>query len=351
MDKPTGIYLVFGDDFLVEDALARLLGSLRATAGKDLAIEAVDAKEQGTDGVIAEIMSPSLFSLNKVTVVKSFDLAGRSKLTSELEKYVTAGLAPGQFLVLVPGKVDKRLKIVKAIGKQGGLIELPGLSHDGLRTWIVERFEDQGKAIASGIAEALIELKGEDSLRTVASEIDKLVTYVGGRKRVTSADTEALVGRSKTETVWQLIGHVAAREVAEGLETLGDLLEASESPIGIVYLLSREIRWLIQAKIFLAEERLRWDPDMQYGQFSKVVLPRFKAWVETNDIPPEVTFARQKPFAAYRRFQEAETFSLADLTRLLEGLLEANVQLVSTSINSRVVLERVVASLGVSPGV
>jgi DNA polymerase-3 subunit delta len=345
MGNPTGIHLVFGDSFLVEEALGRLLGSLRAGSGGDLAIETVDAKEQGTDGVIAEIMSPSLFSLNKVTVVKDFDLSSRSKLTKELEKCVAAGLAPGQSLVLVPNKVDKRLRIIKAIAKQGGLMELPGLSHDGLRKWIVERFQAEGKTISPAIAEALIELKGEDDLRAIDSEIEKIVTYAGTRKSIEQGDVEALVGRSKTEKVWQLIGLVAAKEVADGLETLGDLLEANESPIGIVYLLSREVRWLIQVRLFLADEHLKWDPSMQFQQFRRLLLPKIKAWVEANDIPAEATFIRQNPYAAYRRFQESAEFSLSGLTHLLAQLLDANVQLVSTSVKPRVVLERVVASL------
>jgi DNA polymerase-3 subunit delta len=345
MGESASIYLVFGDDFLVEDALSRLLGSLRARAGQDLAIETVDAREQGTDGVIAEIMSPSLFSLNKVTVVRNFDLGGRSRLTSELERCVTSGLAPGQFLVLVPKKTDRRLRIVKAIAKQDGLIEVPGLSAEGLRQWIIERVADENKTIASNIAEMVIELKGEDDLRAIDSELLKLITYVGARKQITEADVEALVGRSKTEKVWELIGHVAVKDVAQGLETLGDLLQASESPIGIVYLLAREIRWLIQAKLFLKEEHLAWDSAMQFGQFNKLVLPRFKSWVEASGVPPEVTFVRQKPFAAYRRFQEAAGFSIPDLNQLLEQLLDANVRLVSTSVRPRVVLERVVASL------
>lgn len=345
MGKPTSIYLVFGDSFLVEDALGRLLASLRAGSGGDLAIETVDAKEQGTDGVIAEIMSPSLFSLNKVTIVKGFELSSRSKLTRELEKCIAAGLAPGQFLVLVPNKTDKRLRIIKAVAKQGGLMELPGLSHDGLREWIVDRFRGEGKTIAPAVAEALIELKGEDDLRAVNSEVEKIVTYVASRKRIDQADVEALVGRSKTEKVWELIGLVAAREVGDSLETLGDLLEASESPIGIIYLLSREVRWLIQARLFLADQHLRWDASMQFPQFRRLLLPKIKAWVEANAIPAEATFLRQNPYAAYRRFQEAAGFSLSGLTRLLALLLDANVQLVSTSVKPRVVLERVVASL------
>ena len=124
MKKPTSIYLVFGEDgFLVEQGLGRLLAHLKSEAGEDLAIDMVDCKEAGPAGAIEEVLAPSLFSVNKVTVLKYFQLTGQSKMARELEAFVSTGLAPGQFLVLVPDKVDKRLRIVKAIDKAGGLSE------------------------------------------------------------------------------------------------------------------------------------------------------------------------------------------------------------------------------------
>jgi DNA polymerase-3 subunit delta len=348
MKAEADIFLIFGDDdFLVEEAVARTLVHLKGRAGNDLAVEVVDCKEMGTAGAIAEIQSPSLFSMNKVTVLKRFQLAGQSKLAAELDASLAQGLAPGQYLVLVPDKVDKRIRVVKAIAKQGGLVELGALSHDGLARWIKERFSDEGKTIAPGLVEALIDLKGEEDLRGVNSEIEKIVTYVGSRKKVTQEDVEALVGRSKTEKVFELIGHVASHRVGEALETLGDLLETGESPIGIVLWLAREIRSLIQVRMFLEEERLGWKGDIQFPHFRSTVLPRFRDWVTSQGIDERDTFVRQKPYAAYLRFNEAAGFEAEGLVFLLEELLRANALLVSTSIKSNVVLERFVASLSV----
>jgi DNA polymerase-3 subunit delta len=352
VSEPNDIYIIYGDDeFLVEEGLGRVLATIRSRGYDDLTVETIDCKEQGTSEVMAEIASPTLFSTNKATILKRFQLTGRGKLASELDVRTAAGLAPGQFLILLPDKVDKRLRIVKTIKKKGGLLELNALDHAGLVKWIVERFKQEGKSASTDIAESLLDLKGEEdpkgqAMRTLYSEIEKLVVYAGDAGKVTENDVDQVVGRSRTEKVFEMVEHVLMREVGSGLEALNDLLEAGESPIGIVLRLSREIRWLIQIHLFLRSDGVRWDKSMGFAAFNSSVLPAFKAWVEARDIPVDATALRQRPYAVYMKFRKGGGFGLDDLMRLLEGLLEANTQLVSTSIKPKVVLERFVTALG-----
>jgi len=194
--EPSNIYLIFGEDgYLVEQGLRRVLGVLRSRveaggdlleggAGSELEVDTVDCKDAGIAGMVAEMATPSLFSTSKATVLKHFKLEGKSKVAEELGQFLSGGVAPGQFVILLPDKVDKRLKVVKSIAKQGEMIELARLSDDGLRDWVIERFTEEGKEAARDVAEALIDLKGYD-LRTLDSEIAKAVTYVGESPRVT----------------------------------------------------------------------------------------------------------------------------------------------------------------------
>ena len=86
MEEPVGAYLIFGeDDYLVEKALEKVLSRIERHAGS-LTVETVDCRESGIGRVIEEMLSPSLFSINKVTVLKNLRLSADSKLTSEVEK-------------------------------------------------------------------------------------------------------------------------------------------------------------------------------------------------------------------------------------------------------------------------
>ena len=346
MTGPTSIYLIFGEEeYLVEQDLARVLSDIKSRGTEDLAVELVDCRESGIARAIQEIASPSLFSVNKVSVLKHFNLT-RGKLASELEGFVGTGLAPGQYLVLVPGKVDKRLKIVKFVKAAGGLVESSRPSHGETVKWVCDRFKQHGKSITTSQARTIVDLRG-DSLRGIDSEIDKIITYVGEARKITDGDIELLVGRSRTEKVFDLIRHVAEQDMSAALDTLADLLRVGESPIGIVFFLSQQLRWMIQARLFLAHAGIKWDGTMEAQAFIRAILPRFKRWTEQSGISAADSFLRRPPYVVYLGFKESTGFTVEDLVLLLEQILEANAMLVSTSAKPEVVLERFVAFLSV----
>jgi DNA polymerase-3 subunit delta len=345
MDQPIETYLIFGEDeYLVEEALRRVIVLLRSAHGEDLAIETVDYREQGVSGFAQEMASPSLFSPNKVTILRDFSLTAAGKAAAEIERHVSAGLPAGQHLVLLPDKVDKRLKVTRAIASQGGLIECNHLTSDGIARWILERFREEGKSAGPAVAEALIDLKGDD-LRAIDSEIVKAVTYAGENAKITRKDIELLVGRSRTERVFELVSQVVLRKQAEALETLGELLDANESPIGIVYLITQEVRRLIILRLFLEEQNGSFNEDMGFGRFRSEVLPLYEAFVESNGISRKDASLQRKPYFLYMRFKECGGFALGDLIDLMGRLFEANTLLVSSSESPRVVLERIIAGM------
>lgn len=341
------LYLIYGEDgYLVEQGLRRVIGSLRKETGPDLEVDVVDCKEAGIAGMVEEMATPSLFSSNKVTVLKNFRLEGRSKIAEELGNFLSGGIPAGQFVILLPDKVDKRLKVVKSIARQGEMIEFTRLGDDGLRDWVIERFAEEGKSASRDVAEALIDLKGDD-LRSLDSEIEKAVTYVGESARVDPGDIEALVGRSRTEQAFELITSVLSRNVGEALGILKDLLDNNQSPISMIYRLSSAARGLIIMKLFCRAEGVKWNPNSSFPQFRGAVLPKYTEWVEARGIDRGDALLKANPYFTYSRFREGAGLDLEALIELLDMLLEANAQLVSTSVDATAVLERVIAGVGV----
>jgi len=352
-------YLVFGDDdYLVEARVARLVAQIVSAVGGadggsqagpggagEVAVDKVDCEEAGLEGVVEELMSPSLFSTNKVIVLRRFRLSAENRIAKEIEKCLASGLAPGQYLVIEASKVDKRLKLGKMIAEAGGLVEERRPDDRGLRDWVGERFRELGKSAGPGVADLLIDLKGDD-FRALASEIEKTAVYVGGNPAVTKADLQDLVGRSRTERIFELARHVIEGKRSEALSAVADLLDAGESGVGIVYYLGREIRWLIQIKLFLRGRPRLWDRGTTFPEFQRTVVPAFKAWLETCRIAENETCLRQKPYAAYMKFKEAEGCSLDRLLILLDRLVETNIFLVSKSVEhkDRMALEALVTA-------
>jgi DNA polymerase-3 subunit delta len=345
MNRPSGTYLVFGEDeYLVDEALRRVIDLLRSFHGGDLVTETVDYREDGIAGFAREVSSQSLFSQNKATIVKHFSLSSVSKAASEIDEYVSHGLPEGQYLVLLPDKADKRLRVVKTVAAGGGLIECNHLSGQGLFRWIIDRFKEEGKSAGAAVAEALVDLKGED-LRAIDSEIIKAVTYAGKETRITRKDIEVLVGRSRTEQIFELVSRVVMRKPAEALGILGELLDNNESPIGMVYLISQEVRRLIILRLFLEGADGRLNADKGFGWFKAQVLPEYEAFTEANGISRRDASLQRKPYFLYMRLKECGDFALADLIALLGKLARANRLLVSSVESPRVILEGVIAGM------
>ena len=341
------VYLVFGEDeFLVEEMLKTLLAKVKSAVDSEPAVEAVDCEEGRADEVLAEIVSPSLFAANKVTVLRHLRFGRQRKLIAEIEKSLTEGLVPGQVLILVATGIDKRLKLVKTINRMGGLLEVPEMNPEDRERYIMRRFRESGKSANRDVAQLLMDLK--DDLRAISSEIEKVITYVGDAEDVTVADIESVVGRSRHEKVYELTRAVITRNSPGALAILSELLDRpDESAIGLLYRISREIRCLIQVRLFLDTTSNGWDENMQFGTFKNAVLPRFEQWVKDADISRRDSYLWQRPYGVYMRFKEGSGFPVEDLVRFLDGLLDANVELVSTSVHPRIVLERLVSTLGV----
>jgi DNA polymerase-3 subunit delta len=329
------IYLVHGDDdYLVEMRVAAIVSDICDRLGGEPAVESVDCEEVGLEGVVEELVSPSLFSANKVMVLRHFNLSAGNKLAREIDRYLAGGLAPGQYLVIQADKVDKRLKLAKMIDEGGGLFEEKRPEQAGLRTWVAERFRELGKSAAPGVPDLLLDLKGDD-LRVLASEIEKTAVYVGDAPKVTEADLQALVGRSRTERIFELLKQVFAGKKGSALETVADLLDAGDTGTRIVGYIGREIRWFVQIKLFLTGRAGLWDEDMTFGEFRQTTLPAFKAWIEASGISESETFLRQKPYAGFNRFKEARRCNLDGLMEMLERLVETNRALVSMSVGNK----------------
>jgi DNA polymerase-3 subunit delta len=246
----------------------------------------------------------------------------------------------------VSGEVDKRLKLVKTVNRMGGLIQVPDMDPEAKERWIIRKFKDLGVTVNRDVAQLLLDLK--DDMRAIASEIEKVVTYAGETNAVTVGDIEAVVGRTKHEKVYELTRAVIMRDPATALALLAELLDRpDESAIGLLYRISREIRCLIQMRMFLDNTHNGWGENMQFGMFKNVVYPRFEAWLAEAGISRRDSYMWMRPYGVYMRFKEGAGFEVSALIGFLDGLLRANVELVSTSVPPRVVLERLISTLGV----
>ncbi len=99
-------------------------------------------------------------------------------------------------LVICEREFDKKkLKNIDFINKYGGVVEFSYLTPKQIEVWLEKSFESLGKRVLTKDAAYMARLCGS-SLGANYAELQKLVTYVGERERITREDIEKCFSKS-----------------------------------------------------------------------------------------------------------------------------------------------------------
>lgn len=170
------------------------------------------------------------------------DCAATVPETTTLVVLTDEALEPGNPLVKAAARYGKEHLFTQPKGAR-------------LEDWILRRATAQGGKMEREAAHLLAQEVGDD-LRLLAHEVDKLVTYAGQSGTVGIAEVRLLTPSSRQARVFDLTDALARRERPKALALLHELLQAGESPLGIVALTAYQTRQLMQVKT-LAERGLR----------------------------------------------------------------------------------------------
>ncbi len=189
-----------------------------------------------------------------------------------------------------------------------------------LPRWIEKRVRKYGGEIEPQAARQLAAVVGTD-LRLLDQEIIKLVTYTQsptGGQAITIADIEAVVPYAQAAVVFDLVDALGRRDGRTAAQTLHRLLDAGEHPLGLLAMIVRQFRLLIQVKELKAER----------------ATPR--------DIAKTL---RLHPFPARKLHTQATHFTAAQLEAVYRHLLDTDVAIKTGKIDPEVALDLLVAGL------
>jgi DNA polymerase-3 subunit delta len=224
---------------------------------------------------------------------------------------------PASFTVLVfeVPKLDHRQRLYKILAENALIVELT-LGNESAASLAAQMAKDLGAEIDRPAATLLADILNSEPAR-IQLEIQKLVSYVQGRGRITTADVEELVVAARKNTVWQLADMLATRRRDAALEFLVNLLREGEEPIGLVGVLAWMYRKLIEARDLPAH---------------------------TSGFQAARTLG-MRPDAAEAAVRNAHRIPKQDLIAGLIALAEADNQLKSSNPNPRALMEFLIARL------
>lgn len=245
------IYVIAGKDrYLSCQARGKLEERL---LGKDrgLGLSVYDGKSVDAATVFDELHTLPFLSDRRVVVVdeaEKFITAHRELL----EKYFSQPSSTG-VLVLICDSWRSNTRLAKML-KGKGLGEV--LSAEPMKGraavgWLTRQVRAEGKTFEPGAAESLARCVGNDTGR-LASELEKLVLYVGNRKTIGMTDIEQLCGLTAEQSIFLINDLIAEGKTFEALASLDRLLRHDRSvEYSMVGVMAFSLRRLLKARALL----------------------------------------------------------------------------------------------------
>jgi len=260
--------------------------------------------------------------------------------------YVETQLPPEIKFLLSASAVDKRRAAYKKLMKLADVrvFDRPDTSKTGWEDEVIPQVERRARELGASFdneaLETLVHLAGEDT-RQLDSEVEKLSLYVEGR-RITADDVRLMVPLNRAGVVFELGNAIGKRDLRRGLELVRTLIYQGQSAIGILLaaIVPRVRNLLLAADLLQRHPRL---PRNAYPAFSSF-LEKLPA-AETAHLPRKKDGTGMNVYPIFLAFGEVQRFTADELRKALQACLDANLKLVTTSIEPQLVLERLLIGM------
>lgn len=245
--KVAAVYLWHGEDrFLIQEGLKVLKSFYFMTDPSGSGIEQVSAKELSPAAIVERANTMSFFA-NRLVIVEDVSYF-KDGQTEDLEPFLDyfSNPNPKTCLLFLAESVHRGRKFYKALNKTGEIVEFCAPNVRRPQEWLVwvqAELKARDKAMDNQVAAQFIEWTGHHT-GVLAQELDKLVVYVGERRKITSDDIKAITPQSIETNIFDLLDAVASRSSAKALQALREVL-LKEPALKVLALLVRQVRLLL----------------------------------------------------------------------------------------------------------
>jgi DNA polymerase-3 subunit delta len=218
-------------------------------------------------------------------------------------------------------------RIRETLGQFCGIVELGRVEEGEAVRWIGEYCTSRDVKIDTDGARELVDALGGDMMM-ISNELEKLILYVGEKKRITLGDVETMVLAAKQRSLYELTDAISSKDRVRALEILDAILstgDGDEAAIGHLYMLAKTFRqMLVILERNVRDQRALW-----------------AALWQGFRVPP---FAAEDIIRQARRYK-----SKRELTSAIRQVGKADLALRSNPPTKRLILEKLVLDLTAEP--
>jgi len=177
---------------------------------------------------------------------------------------------PTTVLVFVDGDVKKGNLLLKQLAPSAQVREFSELKGNSLNEWIRNRVKGSGGVISPEAVKLLAAYAG-DNLWVLASEIDKLILYCGG-KRIEEKDIKEVVSYAREANVFTMVDALIEGRSVTAVPLLQQMLDEGAAAPYILFMITRQVRLLVEVKDLINQKCNRNEIRDRMGIASDFVL-------------------------------------------------------------------------------
>lgn len=324
------VVVVFGDDeFLVQRVVQRLTDLLLPSEERQTALKVLNGKDATEEALMEAIFNLSFglqIAQRRVVIVKAPEFLKERvyKRKGEPGWLRLLRQVPRGTFVLIAFPESLSSSIQSALEKVALLVPVSKLRAQDLPEFVLMLAEQARIRMDKDAVQELIDRVGNDA-RQIASELEKLAMFIGTDGRITTDIVRELVP-SLAMDVFALMNAVVDGDGTKALKMLNALLQRRESPINILYLLARQFRFLLQAKLLLEAKLVspallyaRWDAFRQ--QLERIPYGLRQRFPDD----PRYNLLKQSPSAIRNFLMQARPFTTHQILKAFQLILDTDI--------------------------
>ena len=353
------LFLLWGESYLLEEKIDLIVSRLLSKKEKELAYTTLSGDELTINNIIDEISTFSVFIDRKVVHAK--DLIGTKEEFKRLSDFFLSGIPENNFLIISLKKIDKRSVFFKSAKEQGLVIDctIPtGISKRDIEEQTkffrveMERILNKNqKAIEEKAFLNLIDLTGFN-IDTFIDNLEKLISFSGSNKRITTNDVSQLIKRTKVDPIFDFTNAFSDKNIEKTLFLLSSLLNSNFHILQILKALTNHVRKIFAAKCFIEsfdKNNKVWVKNISYNNFNSIVVPQIKnsdnelkklidIWEESSS-DFFLASKSKSTYPEYQIFKKSDNFSLIELKDILIEIGELDTKFKSSSQDPQILIK------------
>lgn len=329
------IFLYGADVFRAKEKLEEIKKRfLEKNGRKDYLISTISDDDIDLAEFRNKVLSAGFFVEKKMIVLRIQKLEIRNQ-NNELLEIIKK--IPEETVLVIWCAEDEFLKsdLGKFLLKQKFVYKFSPLSGNELVKWIRERAGQYGAEIDNDAIAEVIDilgsptsqkLRGASDLWKIDLELQKLCAYVSDsrphddRPAITKKVVTELLAREAEENIFQFIDALAGKNKKLALLLLQNEFEAGATELGILGMVARHIRILLQIKVGTGR-----DLSLQKEKLAKELGIH--------------------PYAAQKALAQVKNFQLNELKNIYRRLLEIDMAVKTGGVPARVLFDRMIAKI------